>query len=115
MVDDVERRKSVFRTAEERALIVAETYKPGATVAGVASMHAIVASQLSAWRTAARRKADRGECHVSDFASISVIEDALATPVESIEVVYGKVLIRLPKSTAPKRIADIVLCLEQST
>ena len=113
MVDDLARRRPVFRTAEERALIVAETYEPGATVAGVASRHAIVASQLSSWRTAAKNKAERGEYHVPEFASISVMEDAPVTPVENIEVVYGKVLIRLPKCTASKRIADIALCLEQ--
>ena len=44
------------RTAAERAAIVAETYEPGATVAMVAQQHGIVASQLSTWRTAAKRK-----------------------------------------------------------
>lgn len=40
-------RKPVQRTAAERAAIVAESYGPGATVAGVARKHGIVASQLS--------------------------------------------------------------------
>ncbi|MCH2165050.1 MAG: transposase [Marinovum sp.] len=46
------RRKPQRRTPAERAAIVAEAYKPGATVAGVARRHGIVASQLSGWRTA---------------------------------------------------------------
>lgn len=37
-------RKAVRRTAAERAAIVAESYESGATVAGVARKHGIVAS-----------------------------------------------------------------------
>ena len=40
-------RKAVRRMPAERAAIVAETYKPGATVARVTRRHGIVASQLS--------------------------------------------------------------------
>jgi transposase-like protein len=40
------RRKPHLRTAAERAAIVAESFEPGATVAGVARRHGIVASQL---------------------------------------------------------------------
>jgi len=50
------RKKNVRRTAAERAAIVAESYEPGATVAMVAQRHGIVASQLSTWRRAAKRK-----------------------------------------------------------
>ena len=46
--DGLVRRKLVQRTAAERAAIVAETYVPGATVAGVAARHGIQASQISA-------------------------------------------------------------------
>ncbi len=53
------RRKPVRRTPAERSAIVAETYDPGATVAGVGHRHGIVASQLSSWRTVAKRNADR--------------------------------------------------------
>ena len=57
MLDDgngLERKKPVQPTAEDRASIVAESYKAGQTVAGVAHRHGIVASQLSSWRSAAR-------------------------------------------------------------
>ena len=43
--DGLVRRKLVQRTAAERAAIVAETYVPGATVAGVAAHHGIQPSQ----------------------------------------------------------------------
>ena len=56
---DLVRRKPVRRRPAERSAIVAETYQPGATVAGVAQRHGIVASQLSTWRTVEKSKADR--------------------------------------------------------
>jgi transposase len=101
------RRKPVRRAPAERSAIVAETYQPGATVAGVARRHGIVASQLSSWRTVEKRKADRDKRHGSGFAEITVMADALPVPFDGIEIVCGAVVIRLPKSTAPKRIADI--------
>ena len=75
MLDDesgVGRRKPVHRTVEERAAIVAETYEPGATVAGVAHKHGMSATRLSTWRSAAKRKALRP---VAGFA------DGLARPI----------------------------------
>jgi transposase len=103
---DLGRRKPVRRAAAERSAIVAETHQPGATVAGVAHRHGIVASQLSSWRTVAKRNADRDKRHGSDFAEITLV-DPLPAPFDGIEVVCGAVVIRLPKSTTPKRIVDI--------
>lgn len=116
MLDDgngLERGKPVRRTAAERAWIVAETYQPGATVAGVAQRHGIVASQLSGWRTAAKRKAERDKGSGLAFAELSVVADALPAPFDGIEVVCGSVSIRLPRNTTPKRIADIAQRLAQ--
>lgn len=75
MLDDengVGRRKPVHRTVEERAAIVAETYEPGATVAGVAHRYGMSATRLSTWRSAAKRKALRP---VAGFA------DGVARPI----------------------------------
>ena len=105
------RKKSVRRSAADRAAIVAETYEPGATVAGVAGRTGIVASQLSTWRTAAKRKG--GEDGSPGFADLSVMVDALSAPFDGIEVVVGPVSVRLPKNTMPKRIADIAHRLAQ--
>ncbi len=41
--------------------------------------------------------------------------DALPVPLDGIEVVFGAVVIRLPKSTTAKRIADIAHRLAQGT
>ena len=115
MLDDgtvAARRDPVRRTPAERAAIVAETYEPGATVAGVARKHGIVASQLSTWRTAAKRKT--GQNRFPAFADLSVMVDALSAPFDGIEIVCGAVFIRLPKSTASKRVTDIARRLAQS-
>ncbi|WP_039017927.1 transposase [Halocynthiibacter namhaensis] len=117
MVDDGNgsgRRKPHVRTAAERASIVAETYKPGATVAGVARRHGIVASQLSGWRTAAKRKGEPDKGSGPAFAELSVLADALPATFDGIEIVCGAVSIRLPKSTAPKQITYIARGLAQS-
>jgi transposase len=92
-------------------VIVAESFEAGATVASVARRHGIVASQLSTWRTAAKRKS--GEDSSPAFADLSVMPDALPTAFDGIEVVVGGVIIRLPKNTTPKRIADIAHRLAQ--
>ena len=114
MLDDgsgMGRRKQRRRTAAERASIVAESYEAGATVAMVARKHGIVASQLSTWRTAAKRKTEAA--HGPMFADLTVMGDALPPPFDGIEVVCGTVSVRLPKSTTPKRIADIAQRLAQ--
>ncbi|MCP5088604.1 MAG: transposase [Rhodobacteraceae bacterium] len=110
------RKSPVRRSAEERARIVAESYEPGKTVAGVARRHGIVPSQLSSWRSAARAKAtetDRG----LQFAAVSIVPEPLAAVAalgDSIEVVVGAVVIRLPRSTTSRRIADIAQRLSGS-
>jgi transposase len=105
------RKKSVRRSAADRAAIVAESYEPGATVAMVAQQHGVVASQLSTWRTAAKRKS--GQNSSPAFADLSLMVDALSAPFDGIEVIVGPVSVRLPKNTMPKRIADIAHCLAQ--
>ena len=99
------RRKRHVRTAAERATIVAESYEPGATVAGVARRHGIVASQLSTWRTAAKRETD--PIDGAAFADLTVMPEAFLTAIDGVEIAVGVVTVRLPKSTTPKRIADI--------
>ena len=116
MLDDgsgLGRRKPVRRTPAERSAIVNETYRPGATVAQVARKHGIVASQLSSWRTAAKSNSGQGKDRKSGFAEVTVMADILPVPFDGIEVVSGSVSIRLPKSTTPKRIADIAHRLTQ--
>jgi len=111
MLDDgnsFERKKRVQRTAEERSAIVAESYKAGQTVAGVARRHGIVASQLSSWRSAARAKRSnfgRG----SQFSEVVIVPGPAepAVPHDGVEISVGAVVIRLSKSTPAMRIVDI--------
>lgn len=99
-------RKPVQRTAAERAAIVAESYGPGATVAGVARKHGIVASQLSSWRSAARRRSSvvGGS---TQFADVAIMPEAPLPTHDGVEIIAGPVVIRLPKSTPSKRVVDI--------
>jgi transposase len=105
------RRKQYRRTVAERAAIVVETYGPGVTVTEVAHRHGIVASQLSTWLTAAKRKSshDSGPA----FADLSVLADAFSAPFDGVEIFYGFVSVRLPKNTTHKRIAGIARHLAQ--
>lgn len=108
--DGFGRRKLVQRTTAERAAIVAETYARGATVAGVAARHGIQPSQLSAWRSAARKKAaDKGA--VADqplsFAEVALMPEPVLSAHDGIELVLGALVLRLPKSTPSKRVVEI--------
>lgn len=107
--DGYGRRKLVQRMAAERAAIVAETYAPEATVAEVAARHGIQPSQLSAWRSAARKKgrrADAGDGSLG-FAEIAVVPEPTLSPHDRIEIVCGSLVLRLPKSTPSKRVVEI--------
>lgn len=102
-------KRKVRRSAGERAAIVAESYEPGATVAGVARRHGIVASQLSSWRSAARAKASDVNGGVQ-FAEVAVSPGGFGVPPvahDGVEIAVGSVVIRLPKSTGSARIVDI--------
>lgn len=111
----IARREPRRRSVEEKLAIVAESFEAGNTVAGVARRHGIVPSQLSGWRSAARS----GRLTLSppappQFAKVTLSPDlALPPPVslDGIEIVVGRVLVRLPSSTTPKRISDIALRL----
>ncbi|MEP2093072.1 MAG: hypothetical protein ABJI95_06635 [Paracoccaceae bacterium] len=78
-------------------------------VAGVARRHGIVASQLSSWRTAAKRRATMDNTRSQSFAAITVVPDGSPHSFDGIEVAVGAVSVRLPK-----RIADIAQRLVQA-
>lgn len=107
--DGLGRRKLVQRTAVERAAIVAETYQPRATVAGVAARHGIQPSQLSAWRSAARKTAEeRGSAERPlGFAEVVVLPETANASHDVIEIVLGALVVRLSKSTPSKRVVEI--------
>ena len=108
--DGFGQRKLVQRMAAERGSIVAESYAAGATMAGVAARHGIQPSQLSAWRSATRKKAvSKGAMaeQPSRFAEVTVGPEPVLSSHDGIEIVLGALVVRLPKSTPSKRVAEI--------
>lgn len=112
-----------------KALIVAETLKPGATVNAVAARYGLRPNHLSEWRSRARdgrlvlpAVEDDGFC----FAPVVMLDDGMAssvptvsgTPVKAeahlptpVEIAVGQVTIRLGGDTGSTRIAEIVRAL----
>jgi transposase len=114
---------------EVKALIVAETLKPGATVNAVAARYGLRANQLSEWRRRARNGrlilpavADDSFCFapvvVSDGGGGAHVPAISAQPIKPaartsalIEIAIGQVMIRLDAETRSDRIAEIVRAL----
>ena len=111
---------------EVKALIVAETLKPGATVNAVAARYGLRANHLSEWRSRARDgrlvlpesdddgfrfapivvSEGGGGGHMPAFAGQPVKHDG--APAGFIEIAIGRVTIRLDGTTSSDRIAEIV-------
>jgi transposase len=92
---------------EQKVLIVAETYEPGATVSAVARRHGLTPQQLFSWRREAQR-ARTGESRMG-FAPV-VLEASRSRagfptrPSHSgsslaIEIVIGAATVRVPPGT----------------
>ena len=112
-----------------KALIVAETLKPGATVNAVAARYGLRPNHLSEWRSRARDGRlvlpaieDDGFC----FAPVVMLDDGMVPPVPTVsgpsgkpeahlstpvEIAIGQVTIRLGGDTGSTRIAEIVRAL----
>lgn len=114
---------------EVKALIVAETLKPGATVNEVAARYGLRANHLSEWRSRARdgrlvlpAVEDDSFCFapivVSDGGGGADVPAVAAPPTKPyglsckpIEIEIGQVTIRLDGTTSSDRIAEIVQAL----
>lgn len=103
-----------------KARIVAETLRPGATVAAVARRHGIKANHLSAWRTLARQgklvlPAPEDEAEFAAMVVAGSLPDAEPSVDEPVEIAIGPVTIRLAASTSETRIAAIAHALVEMT
>ncbi len=117
---------------EVKALIVAESLKPGMTVNVVAARYGLRANHLSEWRGRARAgklvlpaMADDGFC----FAPLVLLDEnaapvparperpgqSAAPPLGAIEIAVGQVTIRLDGATIATRIAEIVRAIGPSS
>jgi len=106
-----------------KALAVAETLRPGATVNDVASRFGIKPNQLSGWRRLAKDgalvlPAEDGDVHEAVFAPLVTWDAETPTlepdtrPAEGgIRIVVGDVVLHLDADTSAGRIAGIVRAL----
>ncbi|PWB83799.1 MAG: IS66 family insertion sequence hypothetical protein [Methylocystaceae bacterium] len=100
---------------ELKGRIVRESLAPGARVADVARKYRICAQQLTQWR----RQARTGRLALvtdgpAEFVKIELEQPAARSEGDTkIEIVVGKVLLRLEQDTASTRIAEIVTALER--
>lgn len=98
---------------EQKGRIVRESLAPGARVADVARKYGLLSQQLTHWRRAARsgRLALVTDAP-DDFVEIAIEDVAAHRRTQAkIEIVVGKVLLRLEGDAASTRIAEIVTAL----
>jgi len=94
---------------------------PGARVIDVARRYGVHPQQLTRWRRAAREgRLEAGSEKGAAFMRVEMVEStpaavafpALAPIDDSIEIVVGKIVVRLPGLSSAARIAGIVTALE---
>lgn len=95
-----------------KARIVQESFAAGAMVDDVARRHGVAPHQLTRWRRAARDGRLVFEKNaVPSFVPLTV-EAAEPEPQETVEIVVGRVGIRLSAGTSSMRIAEIAAAVE---
>lgn len=109
------RRRNRQWPDEEKARIVAETLRPGATVSEVAERHGLKANHVSSWRTLARngKLVLPAPEDAVEFATLMVdpVDEALAAASSGPEIMVGSMIIRLEPGAPASRIASVVHAL----
>lgn len=110
------RRRNRRWPDEVKARIVAETLRPGKTVAEVAQSHGVKADHLSSWRTMARQgklvlPPPEDEVEFAAMVVAPRVPEHAATGPEVAEIVMGAVTVRLEAGASAERIAAIVRAL----
>lgn len=117
------RRRNRQWPDDEKARIVAETLRPGATVSEVAQRHGLKSNHVSSWRTMARNgklvlPAPEDPVEFATLMDAPVVEDVTAVePAASAgpEIMTGSVIIRLEPGASAVRIASVVRALAAIT
>ena len=112
------RRRNRQWPDDEKARIVAETLRPGATVGEVARRYGLKANHVSSWRTLARngKLVLPAPEDAVEFATLMVAPVEGVTAVEPValagpEIMTGSVTIRLEPGASAARIASVVRAL----
>ncbi|MDP2781872.1 transposase [Devosia sp.] len=113
------RRRNRQWPDDEKARIVAETLRPGATVSEVALRHGLKANHVSSWRTLARDgklvlPAPEDPVEFATLMVAPMVEQVTAAePVTSAgpELLVGSVIIRLEPGASASRVASVVRAL----
>jgi transposase len=119
LTEDGGRRRNRKWPDAVKARIVAETLRPGATVAAVARRHGVKANHLSGWRTLARQgklvlPAPEDEVEFAAMVVTTPLPEGEPSPDAPIEITMGAVTIRLSATTLVARIAAIAHALAQT-
>ena len=101
-------------TDEKKALIVAESFSPGARVGDVARRHGLTPQHLTSWRRLAREgKIILPAEEMAGFAAIVVDDEGADAPAASvpIEIETDGVTVRVSADIDADRLADIITAL----
>jgi transposase len=115
------RQRRVF-TAEEKARIVAESFESGQSVCAIARKHRLTASQLFAWRRAARLGRDQGRFESTSTCTLSL----QATPVHGkpkprtgeispIEITIGTAIVRVWRGADAVTLKEVLRLLSETS
>ena len=96
-------------TSDVKAMIVAESYEPGARVGEVARRHGLASAQLTAWRRASRKH----EATVDPVPDVSFADLLCEEPRAPIEVEASGVVVRLAHDAPSAQIAEVASALRR--
>ncbi len=100
---------------EVKARIVRESLAPGVRVGEVAQRYGMAPQQLTQWRRAAREGllalADDCDAGAPAFVPLGVGDATEETLAQPIEIVAGRIVVRLPGTASAARIAEVAAAL----
>jgi len=101
-------------SAEDKALIVAESLAPGASVSAIARVHGLTPAQLFRWRRSGGTRTETPPTPALSFAPVVMSETAPASATETIEIELKGARLRVPSRTRPATIVALVKALQSA-